>query len=261
MAYTASALSFLLHNLGKPVVLTGSQLPFGSVYSDARRNLVVSIYCAATLEVPEVCIFFNRELLRGNRAVKVNSWALNAFASPNFPPLATLGTTISVAADLLRPPPRGRFRVHREFNRNIVVLRLIPGFSDTVLDALFAPGAGTQGVILQTYGTGNASSRRAELLEALGRVVSRGIVVVVTTQCLSGTVDLAQYETGRRLQEIGCVSAGDMTTEAAATKLGFLLSLGLPRDELCRQMITDLRGELSIAGQRPFHGGRLRAEL
>ena len=259
MAYTASALSFLLQNLAKPVVLTGSQLPFASVYSDARRNLIVSVYCAGNMDIPEVCIFFNRELFRGNRAVKVNSWGLNAFDSPNFPPLATLGTTISVAADQIRAQPKGRFRVHTTFNRNIVVLRLIPGFSDAVLRAIFADST-IQGIILQTYGTGNASSRRSEFLDVIAQGVSKGIVVVITSQCLSGTVDLGQYETGRRLQEIGCVSAGDMTTEAAATKLGYLLAQNLSRDELSRLMTTDMRGEMTDVRTRPFYG-RVRSEL
>ena len=258
MAYTASALSFLLQGLAKPVVLTGSQLPFSSVYSDARRNLIVSVYAAGSLDIPEVCIFFNRQLLRGNRAIKVNSWALNAFDSPNFSPLATLGTTISVASDLIRPQPKGRFRAHNDFNRNIVVLRLVPGFADSIIQSIFQDDA-VQGLILQTYGTGNASSRRVEFLTSIAAGVAKGVVVVITSQCLSGTVDLSQYETGRKLQEIGCISAGDMTTEAAATKLGYLLSLNLPRDELRRLMVTDLRGEMSEG--RPAFQGRVRSDL
>ena len=258
MAYTASALSFLLQNLAKPIVLTGSQLPFASPYSDARRNLVVSVYCACNLDIPEVCIFFNRQLFRGNRAIKVNSWGLNAFESPNFPALATLGTNLSVSTEHIRPQPKGRFRVHTDFNRNILVLRLVPGFSDRALETIIND-TNLQGLILQTYGTGNASSRRSEFLDVLARGVARGLVVVITSQCLSGMVDLTQYETGRRLQEIGCISAGDMTTETAATKLGYLLSLHLPPDELRRMMVTDLRGEMSTgAGQ--FHG-RIRSEL
>ena len=133
MAYTASAVSFGLQNRGKPVIFTGSQLPFGSVYSDARRNVIVACYCASKFEIPEVCIFFNDQLIRGNRAIKTDSWDLHAFESPNFPPLATLGITIQVSNSNVREQPRGRFRVSSSFDTKVVVMRLTPGFTDDVL--------------------------------------------------------------------------------------------------------------------------------
>lgn len=243
MAYTASAVSFALQNLGKPVIFTGSQLPFGSVYSDARRNVIVAIYCAANFDVPEVCIFFNHKLFRGNRAIKTNSWDLDAFESPNFSPLATLGVTINLANELVRPQPRGRFRTTTAFNTNVVVMRLTPGFTDEVLSGVFETNV--QGVVLETYGTGNVSARKRDFIEVVHNGIKKGIIVVIASQCNAGTVNLGAYETGKQLEKIGCLSARDMTTEATVTKLSYLLGLNIKHDEVCRLMETDLRGEFS----------------
>ncbi|GAM23616.1 hypothetical protein SAMD00019534_067910, partial [Acytostelium subglobosum LB1] len=249
MSYTACALSFMLENLGKPVILTGSQIPIGDVVNDAKRNLITAIMFAGKLDIPEVCVFFNNMLLRGNRSKKVDSWSLAAFESPNCPPLATLGMEINVNTDIILSQPKGRFRVHEKVNKNILVLHLVPGFSDDCVENLLR--APLEGLIIQSYGSGNAPAKKKRFLNLIVDAVKRGVVVVVTSQCPRGTVNLKHYETGKSLLDAGAVSGHDMTVEAAATKLGWLLSLGVPKDQVRQLMTIDLRGELSI--QRPYN--------
>ena len=155
MAYASSALSFMLENLGKCVVFTGSQIPFCEVYNDARRNLIVSIIFAISSEFPEVCICFNDKLLRANRAIKVNSIGLNAYESPNFPPLATLGAFINENKELALPPPRGPFRVHKTLEAQVIVLKLVPGFDDECIHAMVKYSTSLKAIVLEMYGTGN----------------------------------------------------------------------------------------------------------
>eukprot|EP01112_Ceratiomyxa_fruticulosa_P001072 TRINITY_DN1104_c0_g1_i2.p1 TRINITY_DN1104_c0_g1~~TRINITY_DN1104_c0_g1_i2.p1 ORF type:complete len:347 (-),score=85.41 TRINITY_DN1104_c0_g1_i2:90-1130(-) len=243
MAYTASALSFMLENVGKPIVLTGSQIPFAEVINDARRNLVTSLHIAGNFDIPEVCIFFNNHLLRGNRCHKVDSWSLDAFESPNCPPLATLGMEININHDLILSQPKGRLRVHTNLNKNIAVLHLVPGFSDEIVKNLFSEPL--EGLVLSSYGSGNAPGKKKEFLQHIVDAVKRGVVVVVISQCMKGSVDLRHYATGRSLLDAGAISGHDMTCEAAATKLAMLLGMGYPKEQVRMMMETDIRGELT----------------
>jgi len=243
MAYTASALSFMLENLGKPVVFTGSQIPFAELINDARRNLLTAIIFAGKVDLPEVCIFFNNQLLRGCRSRKVDSWSLDAFDSPNCPPLATLGMEINVNYDIVLNQPKGRFRVHENINKNIAVVHLVPGFSDDTFENILS--GKIEGLILQSYGSGNAPAKKSKFLQLIQKAVQRGVIVVVTSQCLRGSVNLKQYATGKSLLDAGAISGFDMTIETAATKLGWLLGRGLTKDQVKILMETDLRGELT----------------
>ncbi len=246
MAYTASALSFMLEHLGKPVILTGSQIPLAEVYTDARHNLVSSLLFACGEECTEVAIFFGNRLLRGCRASKVHSFDLNAFASPNFPPLATLGVNLEFSS-LALAPPRKPLRVHKAMDANIVVVRLIPGFEDDALFAMIEHAQHLHAIILQLYGTGNGdTSTRSGLLQAMSLATKRSIVVVALTQCHRGGVLLDKYSVGLALREAGVVSGGDMTVEAAAAKLAYLFSRTGGNTAQVKSLLgKDLRGELS----------------
>ena len=248
MAYASSALSFMLENLGKTVVFTGSQIPFCEVYNDARRNLLVSIIFAVTSEFPEVCICFNDKLLRANRAIKVNSVGLNAFDSPNFPPLATLGAFINEQRDLVLPQPRGPFRVHKTLLAKILVIKLVPGFDDECILALITHSKDLKALVLEMYGTGNGPSKKG-MIEAIQLAREKGIVVVATSQCLQGGVSLDTYSMGREFREAGVVSALDMTTEACTTKLAYLFGRVDDPVTVGRMLTVDLRGEVSDASK------------
>jgi L-asparaginase len=248
MAYTASALSFLLHGIDVPVVLTGAQRPVTELRSDGRENLVAALAIAAghhlygTTLVPEVTIFFDDVLLRGNRASKVHADAYRGFASPNFPPLATAGTTISFAEELVRPPGRGPLRRTSGATATVGSLRLHPGLGEHEVRAtLERPGL--RGLVLEAYGAGNGPTERW-FLDPLRAAVDAGVVVVVTTQCGAGSVHGGLYATGAALLSAGAVPGGDMTFEAALTKL-IALADGLGPDELRSRVQEDLAGELT----------------
>lgn len=244
MAYTASALSFMLENLSKPVILTGSQIPLAEVRSDARENLITSLLIAANYPISEVCLYLNGSLLRGNRSTKVSSSGFDAFASPNFPPLAEVGVDIEVNERLLLTRPRAALKVNKLKEVQVAALRLFPGITAEILqNFLLEP---IQGLILETYGAGNAPSGDAELLQVLAQAVARGVVIVNCTQCLQGAVDMADYATGNALREVGVISGHDITPEAALSKLIWLLSQGLGSDEIRQQMQLNLRGELTL---------------
>jgi len=246
MAYTASALSFLLENLGKPVVLTGSQLPLAKARSDASQNLVTALMIAAAEDipaVPEVCVLFNNLLLRGNRARKISSVGFAGFGSPNFPPLAVIGDVIDVNERIIRPTPNADFFIHEAMDENVAVAEVFPGISPSVLRAVFA-AEGLKGVILRTYGSGNAPTSPDFLGAVEFAVNERRLAVVNVTQCVRGTVNMGKYASGAKLLRLGVVGGADMTAEAALTKMMFLFGEGLGVTEALRQMQTDLRGEL-----------------
>jgi len=261
MAYTASALSFMLEGLGKAVVITGSMIPLAEIYNDARRNLLISMVFAAQLELCEVAIFFNDRLLRGNRATKVDSNGLDAFDSPNFPPLATVGARISSDRALWRRPPTSRLRVHTILDTSIVVVSLVPGFDDSAIETMVEHCTNLKGLVLSLYGTGNGPSRKAAFLDTISKAISRGIFVVAASQCSKGTVSLDTYEVGRRLLDLGVVSAGDMTTEAISTKMAYLFGRGLTGEELRRAMMDNLRGERTRRAPTDHSGGPLSSFL
>lgn len=248
MAYAASALSFMLENLSKPVVFTGSQIPFANVYNDARRNLIVSMIVAATTEFPEVCVCFNDKILRGNRTVKMNSTGLDAFDSPNYQPLATLGTTIRQRKELVLCQPTGEFRANKNLNAKIIVIKLVPGFDDEAIHALVKYSTSLKAIVLEMYGTGNGPSNKKPLLEAIQAAKDKGIVVVALTQCVRGGVSLETYTMGLEFSNAGVISGGDMTTEACTTKLAYLWGMFDTPEEVISYMGINIRGELSVKG-------------
>lgn len=243
LAYTSAALSFLLEGLGKPVVVTGSQVPLGEVRSDARENLIGALLVAAAGAVREVSVCFGGLVLRGNRVTKVSSTGFDAFDSPNHPPLARLGVTMELGPAAPRPAQAGPLRVADLAPVSVAALRLFPGITpELVANVLRPPLAG---LVLETYGAGNAPSRDPRLLEAIATAVERGVVVVNTTQCLRGGVDMDGYATGSALRRAGVVSGADMTPEAALAKLIWLLGQGLEPERVRELAARDLRGELT----------------
>ena len=244
MAYTASALPFMLAGLGKPVIITGSQIPLCEVRNDARENLITSLMIASGYEIPEVCLYFGGQLLRGCRAVKVSADGFAAFASPNLPPIGTVGIDIEINWPLVRKK-KGRLSVS-DLARPAVVsaLRLFPGIAPNLVRNVLRPPL--QGLVLETYGVGNGPDRDRDFIKALTEATERGVVIVDCTQCLEGTVDLGEYETGSALARAGVISGYDMTAEAALTKLYYLFGRGYSSSRVKKEMVRDLRGELTI---------------
>lgn len=242
MAYTASALSFLLRHLEKTVIVTGSQIPLASVRNDARATLITALLIAGRYRIPEVCLYFNNALYRGNRAQKVSAMGLDAFESPNYPPLGEIGIDIHIRWDRILKMPDETLHVYELQQPLVGAMRLFPGISpQTLRNLLQAP---LQGMVLETYGVGNAPQDE-KFLEPLRQASERGVVIVNCTQCLRGTVDMSQYATGQGLQSAGVVSGYDMTPTAALTKLYFLLSRGLLPADVRHFMQLSLRGELT----------------
>lgn len=244
MAYTASALPFMLQGLQKPVVITGAQIPLCNIRNDARENLITALLIAANFKIPEVCLCFGDKLLRGNRAVKVDADSLDAFESPNFPPLGTVGIEIKINWDLVLPPPKTRktIKVTALNESRVAGLRLFPGISVDIVKNFLQPPM--RGLILETYGVGNAPEDR-DLVATLKAANDRGVIIVNCTQCLKGTVNMEGYATGTSLAKAGVISGFDMTPEAALAKLSFLLSQELSVTKMKKLMQTDLRGELT----------------
>lgn len=251
MAYTASALSYMLQGLSKPVILTGSQLPIGVLRTDGKENLITSIEIAAAKDqigqamVPEVCIYFQGLLLRGNRSKKLSSEEFNAFSSPNYAPLARVGVHITWAHHHINyQSTLTRLRPCYNMSTDVAVLRLFPGINQATVEAILSIPS-VRGIVLETYGAGNAMTYDW-FLEALRKAVARGVVIVNVTQCLGGSVEMDIYETGNRLSKTGVIGSRDMTTEATIVKLMFLLGQGYSQKEVETRMQENIAGELTL---------------
>ena len=249
MAYTASALSFMLQNLNKPVILTGSQLPLGMVRSDGRENLITAVEIAAekdddTPMVPEVCIYFENRLYRGNRTHKSSAEHFGAFRSPNYPPLAEVGTIIKYNRNAIHKPNFKKLKITRSMDGNVVILKLFPGITEKTIHSILKI-EGLKAVILETYGTGNAPDEKW-LINLFKEAIDRGLIILNITQCEAGSVIMGKYETSVKLKEIGMLSGGDMTTEAAVTKLMYLLGNYNEQDEIKQFLTKSIVGELSV---------------
>jgi L-asparaginase len=241
MAYTASALAFLLRGLGKPVVVTGSQIPLGVLRSDGRQNFTTAALVAARDDVEEVCLVFGSKILRGCRALKSSASGFEAFDSPNLPPLGEAGVEIEIDAARLRAPEPREIALPNNLDAPVAQLRLYPGMPARLLEAAME---GARALVLEAYGAGTVPGDPA-LLETLARGTSRGVVVAVVSQCVDGRVDLGAYATSAPLIAAGAVGGLDMTTEAAYAKLVVLLSEGRDPDEVRNLFTTDLAGELT----------------
>ncbi len=245
MAYTASALAFMLDGLKKPVLLTGSQLPLAQARNDARENLKTAMMLAADFPIPEVCIFFGDRLFRGCRTTKVSTSRLDAFESPNFPPLGVVESTIEIRQELVRPSPSpGKsLAVQELLPADVATFRLFPGMSLAVLQNLLQ--SPLRALILEAYGSGNGPSLNRAFLELMAAANSAGLVVVLCTQCRHGRLAPDCYATGRALLEAGAVSAHDMTIEATLTKLMFLFTHSASATDVRRRFEDNLVGEIS----------------
>ncbi|XP_068145649.1 L-asparaginase 1-like isoform X2 [Drosophila tropicalis] len=256
LAFTSSALSFMLQNLGKPVMVTGSQIPIYQTRSDGKDNFVASLIVAGTYDIPEVCVVFNHKLLRGNRTVKVNCEALDAFNSPNYPPLATMGVSINLNEIYInRPPLIEPFSVQLSMDANVSLLRITPGMTLNQISG--ALSASVRGVVLQSFGAGNIPSNRDDLLTELKAAIARGVIIVNCTQCLGGSVADA-YDASSEIFEMGVIFLGDITMEAAYTKLSYVLSKhAWSLQDKKDMMKTSLRGELTVKSAKLNTANRL----
>lgn len=249
MAYTASALSYMFENLDKPIVLTGSQLPIGILRTDGKENLITAIQIAAAklngqAIVPEVCVYFNSKLFRGNRISKRHADDFSAFSSINYPPLATAGVEIKYFQENINHfSNKGILKVRTHFDENVVILKIFPGIGKLVFENILnIPGL--KGVVLESFGSGNIPSSRW-MISQIKNAIKRKIIFLNVTQCQGGAVRMGQYETSAELLSAGVVSGKDMTSEAAITKLMFLLGQGLDHEEIKLHLNKSLIGEIS----------------
>ena len=251
MAYTSSAISFMIENLAKPIIFTGSQLPIGDLRTDAKENLITAVQIAASRNeetnepnIKEVGLYFEYKLYRANRTTKINAEQFEAFTSPNYPPLAESGVHLRFNQHLMFSSDNGSIlKVRKELEENIVILKLFPGITKTVVESILKIPT-IKGVILEAYGSGNAPTEKW-FIDLLEESLKKGIHIVDVTQCAGGSVILGHYETSIQLEKIGVISGKDITTESAVAKLMYLLGEKIPKQDFKSIFETALRGEMS----------------